>query len=461
MVMSKTQNQRVPANANAADILRYIPIYIEAYRQEYERLVAVPPNGAGLPQAPLSPYLQCRRFELLLAQDGVVIFVADKPPKHDWWIAGGPALKVDYEPSRTPAWVTELLSKNGLLGKQIGIYRIVSKQDLPERIWRGDLPAPIKQTKLKDGSQIHIMQLDCDIDDAVARLTFGAFGRVLNVYLERNRANFWKPHIISRMGFFNAELTGKRFCNYIEVLPHIDRAAWDTRTIALRAAADVRRDFARFSGKEESGATVSFGEYEQWVESYQRSLQKIWEAITEFEALLATNSDAVEDVFHQFLEKNPILLDPIGNVVSKPRLTYPKGKTSPDGKTYVEPDFIVASPSGSYRLIEIERASKNFATKAGHARQDLAQAAFQIAEWKQFIAQNYHVLEERFPNISENSPSAIILSRSTQKGFESEASLRSKVDQLKRQFNVEEILTYDDVLKNARSLYDKLSNLGL
>ncbi len=459
--MRKTTIRRVPANADASDILRYIPKYIEAYRQEYRRLVSLPPIGAGLPQAPLSPFLQCRRFELLLAQDGVVIFVTDKPPKHDWWLAGGPAIKVDYEPSRTPAWVTATLSENGLIGKNIGIYRIVSKEALPEHIWKGELPAPIKQTKLKDGSQIHIMQLDCDIDDAVARLTFGAFGRVLDVHLERNRADFWKPHIISGLGFFNAELTGNRFCNYIEVLPHIDRAAWDTRTIALRAAADVRRDFARFTGKEDGGATLSFGEYGQWVERYQRSLHKLWEAITEFEALLATSSGAVEDVFHQFLKNNPILLDPIGKVVSKPRLTYPNGKTSPDGKTYVEPDFIVVSPSGSYRLIEIERASKNLATKAGHARQDLTQAAFQIAEWKQFIAQNYHVLEDRFPNISENSPSAIILSRTTQIGFESDAALRNKVDQLRRQFNVDEILTYDDVLKNARSLYDKLSNLGL
>ncbi|AKO97250.1 hypothetical protein MALG_02082 [Marinovum algicola DG 898] len=459
--MGKVHNRRVPADANAADILRYIPNYIEAYRQEYQRLIILPPNGPGLPQAPLSPYLQCRRFEILLAKDGVVIFVADHPPKHDWWIAGGPALKVDYEPSRTPKWVTAKLSENGLLGKPIGIYRIVSKQALPERIWSGDLPAPIKQTTLKDGSQIHIMQLECDIDEAVAQLTFGAFGRVLDVHLERNRTNFWKPHIISGMGFFNAGLTGKRFCNYIEVLPHIDRAAWDTRTITLRAAADVRRDFARFTGKKDGGATFSFGEYGQWVESYQRSLHKLWESIIQFEALLATASDAVEEVFHQFLVRNPMLLDPIGDVVSKPRLAYPNGKTSPDGKTYVEPDFIVASPSGSYRLIEIERASKNLATKAGHARQDLAQAAFQIAEWKQFIAQNYHVLEDRFPNISENSPSAIILSRASQNGFESEASLHRKVDQLKRQFNVDEILTYDDVLKNARSLYDKLSNLGL
>jgi len=459
--MRKPTNRSVPASADAADILRYIPKYIEAYRQEYERLVELPPNGAGLPKAPLSPYLECRRFEIILSQNGVVIFVADRPPNYDWWIAGGPAIKVDYEPSRTPDWVTTTLSENGLLGKSIGIYRIVSEKELPKKIWNGELPTPIKNTSLKDGSQVSIIKLDCSIDDAVARLTFGSFGRILDVYLERNRSVFWKPHIISGLGFFNAELTGPRFCNYIEVLPHIDRAAWDTRTIALRAAADVRRDFARFTGKKEGGATFNFGEHDQWVENYQRSLHKLWEAISSFEELLATNSNAIEDVFHKFLELNPILLDPIGKVLSKPKLVYPNGKTSPDGKSYVEPDFIVISPSGSYRLIEIERASKNLATRAGHARQDLAQAAFQIAEWKQFIAQNYHTLEDRFPNISENSPSAIILSRSTQNGFESEAALRHKVDQLKRQFNVDEILTYDDVLKNARSLYDKLSNLGL
>jgi hypothetical protein len=87
--MSNKANRRVPANADAASILRYFPKYIEAYRHEYQKLVALPPNGAGLPEAPLSPFLQCRHFEILLALDGVVIFVTDRPPKHDWWIAGG------------------------------------------------------------------------------------------------------------------------------------------------------------------------------------------------------------------------------------------------------------------------------------------------------------------------------------------------------------------------------------
>jgi hypothetical protein len=450
----------VPADADAVGILRYIPRYIEAYRQKYQQLVTLPPSGAGLPQAPLSPFLECRCFQVLLAEDGVVIFVADNPPKYDWWIAGGPALIVDYEPSRAPTWVAEKLSKAGLFGKPIGVSRIVSKETLPEQIWKGDLPAPLNQIKLQDGSLIQIIKLNCGVEDALARLTFGVLGRVIDVHLDINGPEFWQPHIISGFGFCNAELTGKRFCNYIEVLKHIDRAAWDTRTIALRAAMDVRRDYARFTSKESVG-TISFGQTNFWVEKYQRSLHKLLEAITKFEALLATNSNATEDVFHQFLQQNTFLLDPIGKVESKPKFTYPNGKTSPDGKKYLEPDFIVLSPSGSYRLIEIERASKNLATKAGHARQDLAQAAFQIAEWKQFIAQNYHVLEDRYPNISENSPSAIILSRSTQNGFESDVARLSKVDQLKRQFNVDEILTYDDVLKNARSLYDKLSNLGL
>ncbi len=330
--MSKKANRRVPAKADAKDVQHYFSKYLEAYRKEYQRLVEMPPNGAGLPQIPLSPFLQCRRFELLLAQDGVVIFVADDPPKHNWWVAGGPAIKVDFEPSRTPSWVTATLSDNNLLGKPIGIYRVVSKEPLSEQVWKGVLPTPIKQVELKDGSQINIMQMDCDIEEVVARLTFGAFGRVLDVQLKRNRADFWKPHIISRFGFFNAELTGKRFYNYIEVLPHIDRAAWDTRTIALRAAADVRRDFARFTNEEDESASIGFGEYGQWVENYQRSLHKLSEAVTEFEALLAFNTDAVEDVFHQFLEQNPILLDPIGKIVSKPRFIYPTAKRRPTAR---------------------------------------------------------------------------------------------------------------------------------
>lgn len=458
--MRKPVTERVPKNASAKDVLRYLPIYIDAYRTEYRKLVAAPPEGAGLPEAPLSPYLQVRRFEVLLTSDGVVIFVADEPPKYDWWLAGGPALKVDYEPTKTPLWLSEALASNGLTGKPIGIYRVVSKTELPSMVWGGELPEPTETENLPDGTEVNLRSMTCSVEDAIARLTYGAFGRVLDVHLRRNASVFWKPHVISNLGFFNAELSGKRFCNYIEVLPHIERAAWDTRTIALRAAADVRRDFARFTSTDDGGS-FSFGDYNQWVENYQRSLHKLAEAISEFEKLLAEQTGAVEDVFHHFLEQNPILLDPIGKVVSKPRFSYPDDQKSPDGKTYLEPDFIISSPSGTHRLIEIERANKNLATKAGHARQDLAQAAFQIAEWKQYIAQHYTLLAERFPHISENSPSAIILSRNTQAGFESETAFRRKIDQLRRQFRVDEILTYDDVLKNARSLYDKLSSLGL
>lgn len=459
--MRKPSGRRVSSDASVSDIAKYLPRYIEVYRSEYKKLIATPPIGAGLPEAPLSPYLERRRFEVLVARNGVVVYVCDQPPAHEWWLAGGPAVKADYEPTLTPEWVNELLLSKGLKGRSIGIFRVVSQEKLPEEVWNGVIPEPVKVKELSDGSELRIAKLNCKIEDAIARLTFGAFGRVIDIHLDRNISDFWRPNIISGFGFLNGDFTGRIFYNYIEVLPHIDKAAWDIRSIALRAASDVRRDFARIAGREETGGTLSFGEHSQWVESYQRSLDKLAQAIDGFEKLLKNSESELEERFHSFLEENPILLDPIGRVVSKPRFTYPSGKASPDGKKYLEPDFVIVSPTGSCRLIEIERPSKKIATKAGHARQDLAQAVFQIAEWKHFIARNYEAISDRFPNISENSQSVVILSLDSLNNFKEDNDLREKIEQLKRQFNIDEIWTYDDVLRNARSLYDRLSNLGL
>jgi hypothetical protein len=55
-----------------------------------------------------------------------------KEPDYQWYIAGGPALKVDYEPTRTPSEVTETLKAAGVLGKPIGIYRIVAKTPISQ-----------------------------------------------------------------------------------------------------------------------------------------------------------------------------------------------------------------------------------------------------------------------------------------------------------------------------------------
>lgn len=105
-----------------------IQFYIEKYRENYEFFTSNPPQGAGYPKMLVSPYLTAKEFDVYLAKDGVVINQIAPEPDYDWYIAGGPALKVDYEPTRTPKQITDILKQNDLYGKPIGIYRIVAKK---------------------------------------------------------------------------------------------------------------------------------------------------------------------------------------------------------------------------------------------------------------------------------------------------------------------------------------------
>jgi len=80
------------------------------------------------------------------------------------------------------------------------------------------------------------------------------------------------------------------------------------------------------------------------------------------------------------IRKFSIFLDVYGTCESKPQFVYSAGATSPIGKTSLEPDFLIRYPDRSYKLIEIERLSKNVATAQGQPRAEIAQAVFQCAE---------------------------------------------------------------------------------
>jgi len=118
-------------------VAEFLFAYANCYRKAYARATAAPPDGPGYPSLPISPFLHASHFDVYVAADGVVINELRDEPEHQWYIAGGPALKVDYEPTRTPSAVTETLKANGLLGKPIGIYRIVAKSELPPPVWHG------------------------------------------------------------------------------------------------------------------------------------------------------------------------------------------------------------------------------------------------------------------------------------------------------------------------------------
>jgi hypothetical protein len=459
-VVGGDKRHRLPFERKAVTVREaasYLQKYITAYRDEYERMTQTPPSGAGYPRIQISPYLDSNSIECWILSDGFAIIDSSKQPDHKWWIAGGPALCVDYEPTRTPPEIFEEQKRHGLYGKPIGIYRIVSKETLSTEVWLGNLPEPEETEFISGQVQAIVHKATISRSEFINRLTFGAFGSVIDLKLPVADPNFWVPHITRGMGFFNAERSNKRFLSYFETSTHIEHGAWDERTIFVRVNADLRRDFAHAFGSVGAGGSISFGEA-QYRTSFFDRLTRLARTISEFESLLYYNENGDESVFHNFLSHNSILLDVYAEATSRPRFYYPARET-PLGKTYVEPDFILKYADGSYRLVELERPSKDIATNQGHPRSAFTQASFQIAEWRHFIANYYDQIKTSFPGISNNPSALLIISRSSEKSV----GLGRKVNDYKAMLRAylpnTDIMTYDDLLERAKHAYVRLQTL--
>lgn len=386
----------------AEDAARYLKKYVESYRREYQRFTAPPPKGGGYPALLISPYLYSTELTCHLADDGAAIADFSWQPPYQWEIAGGPALVVDFPETRTPQEIVDLLKREGIWKKDIGIYRIVSQDGFPGEVWAGRLPEPQYAAEEAIGGEtvIRVFTYEIDWNTLIQRLTFGAFCKILDLKLPNQSSNLWNPRIMRNLGFATADRQHKIFYHYLELLPHVDEAAWDKRSIWMRVHVDIRRDFAHAIGAgRRQGATIAFDKPEAQIDLFYDRLSSLRKAIDKFEVLLEKCSSEDESVFHEFLKENPVLLDVYGEPIYKPRFYYPKGE-SPLGKKYVEPDFIIRYPGNVYKLVELERPGKAVATKKGHPRAEVSQAAFQIAEWETYILNHYEAIKQRFPGIA-------------------------------------------------------------
>jgi len=445
--------------SQAAD---YLSRYVEAYRQEYRRLIEPPPAGGGYPSLEISPYLYAEELLCIISADGVAIIEQSREPAGQWWIAGGPALMADFPDSRTPSEVVEFLRQEGVWGKPIGIYRLVADGGVPDQVWQGEVGPVLEEVRsVAGGVRLVIKRVDLDRLEVLQRLSFGTLGLIIDIHLAGPETDFWFPHVVRRLGFLTADRLRHRFVNYLELSPHTDSAAWDARNITTRVQADVRRDFGwAFTLPEQHGGSLSFGVGQNWVQPYYDRLSRLGDAIEAFAALLESQGNEDESVFHNFLLANPILLDVYGEAVSKPRFVYPDRET-PLGKSYVEPDFVIRYPGESYRLVELEKPSRRIATKDGQPRSEVTHATFQIAEWKAYIANHYDQIKAIFPGIAVNHTAMVVMSRSSATSFgvgRDEARYR---ELLRSQYPGIEILTYDDLLERARQAYARVASLGI
>ena len=439
--------------------------YANRYRETYARATTARPNGPGYPSLPVSPFLQASHFDVYVSTDGVVINELRDEPDDSWYIAGGPALKVDSEPTRTPTAVTEMLKGIGLLGKPIGISRIVAKSELPPHVLCGRVRNIARQLELHDkvtGVTLNLREVSGTIKDVVSSLSFGAYGLILDIQLPTQQSQIGEPHLIRNIGVFLADLSNRRWFYHLEIHGQADAAAWDNRIVNLRVHRDVRRDFVLALGDpgQSRTGTISLGGGSTWIESYSKRLERLRVAIDALRSALQSKAEDVEAVFHEIIRKHPLLLDVYGVCESKPQFVYPHGMTSPIGKISLQPDFLITYPDRSYKLVEIERPSKAVTTMRGQPRAEVAQAVFQTAEWKHFIKTHYQELHPRYPDIQSKCKTAVVMSRTNQQSFKNIEDIRAYAGLMMEQFNIDEFFTFDDLYDRAYTAYVLLSDLS-
>jgi hypothetical protein len=447
---------------SASAAIRYLQGYVTAYQAEYERFTAAAPEGGGYPRIPVSPYQYGGELECHLARDGAVILDSSREPEDLWHVTGGPALMVDFPETRTPQWVRDTIDSHGLADQPTGIYAVVSQSGYPEDVWRGDLSTRSKVSHAQIGNvRLTVSEHKYSWRELIQSSTFGAFELACDLELPSKNSPYWTPRIIRNLGFCTADREHKRFLHYAELIRHVDQPAWEPRSIWARAHLDVRRDFAAaISSVGQAGGTLTIEKPEPPIgPPFYDRLDALRAAVHGLEQLLREAADEPEAVFHDYLLQYPILLDVYATAESKPRFHYPPGQ-GPTGKEYVEPDFVLTYSNRTYKLVELERPSHLLPTRDGHPRVGVTHAAYQIAEWKDFIANHYEVLRGKYPGISAGYSSMIVISRTEQRAFPDEISKHRYFDLMRQQLAVDEILTYDDLVTKAKTAISQLEALA-
>jgi 2-succinyl-5-enolpyruvyl-6-hydroxy-3-cyclohexene-1-carboxylate synthase len=113
-----------------------------------------------------------------------------------------------------------------------------------------------------------------------------------------------------------------------------------------------------------------------------------------------------------------------------------------------------------YQLVEIEAPIRELFRRDGQQKQELTHAINQITDWVQYIQDNKQKVEQELGlyGISTNPRTLVVIGRSASLTIDN----RRKLETLQAQQNKLRIITYDDVLSNAKeSLSRILGNLDI
>jgi hypothetical protein len=240
------------------------------------------------------------------------------------------------------------------------------------------------------------------------------------------------PQLISKSQDFvgSGTMTLQVGWRAIEIYPRFDSAYWQLEHAPLWAETDLLAAVAR----------------SQLRDAHFNALDPNLSARKAFAALLAELEGLLngpEEPAHQFLKANPALLSPT-HVVSWSKLPFGDRVS----------DFVFREPGGEYLLVEIESPVRELFRKDGQQRQELTHAINQILDWRVFLENNLDTVREDLglAGISTNPRSLIVIGRSSSL---TEAN-RLKLTTLQNQTPNLKIITYDELIANAKAVVENL-----
>lgn len=161
--------------------------------------------------------------------------------------------------------------------------------------------------------------------------------------------------------------------------------------------------------------------------------------IATFEDLLARHER--EESYQQFLATNPALLDPLASRV------VPKQKLGTEYAT----DFAIQRYDGAWLLVEIEKPQDSMFTRSDDFAAGFTHAYGQVLDFQSWVDDNIAYAREAMPGIA--SPRGVLVT-GMRAGL-SERRLR-KLAQLNRNSARIEVLTFDDLAAQARTVYTNM-----
>lgn len=172
-------------------------------------------------------------------------------------------------------------------------------------------------------------------------------------------------------------------------------------------------------------------------------LQINLDLIMDFEEFL-NNPETSEERIQTFLFDNPILLDPLAIEI------YSKHELGNEFKT----DFVIKRLNNDYVLVEIEKSTDKIFTNKGVFHSQATEAIAQVRDFQSWIHENLSYARNTLPSIRRPEALLIIGRR---KELTQDMQRRLDEENYSRRGHIK-IITYDDLLDQARTVYDNLIN---